>query len=253
MTRFPKTYRVPLWWAVSVAALIALIAGRGTLTPVSIVILAIAGALALCVAAWEHGWLRTRIRAAILLPLIAIGAFLLARLAWPYRPFCYAIFYRSMGPDASVVGGKDVLALVEELSDLPATNVEVTIQELTGHPAEFDPKTVRRDFLPVVYPYFSGIHSSCRFTPTHLVYEPRDLGTEYWVTISVGNGEDTQERIQFTRKGQCISFMRLKDQKVYIKNYLSPFDDFGGCLMSPSEMAKNPKSGAEWTTACQAN
>ena len=169
------------------------------------------------------------------------------------RPYCYAIFYRTMGPDGSIVGGKEVLALVEELSDSPATNVNVTIQDWTGHPTDFDPKTLRSDFLPIVYPYFTGTHTACRYTPTHIVYEPGELGTEYWVTVSVGNGEDTKERIQFRKSDQCISFMRLKDQKVYIKDHLSPFDHFGGCLMSPSEMAKNPESGEEWTTACEAN
>lgn len=170
------------------------------------------------------------------------------------KPYCYAIFYRSMGPDGSVVGGKEVLGLVEELRDSPATNVTVTIQDWTGHPVgDFNPKTVRSDFLSVVYPYFTGVHSPCRFTPTHIIYDASELGKEYWVTISVGNGEETEERIKFTKEGQCISFMRVKDQKVYVNNYLSPFDPFGGCLMSEPEMAKDPKSGAEWKSACPAD
>lgn len=199
---------------------------------------------------WRKRWLVIGGVASVVL-LIGYGCWLTGTKI--QKPYCYAVFYRSMGPDGSVVGGKEVLGLVEEIKDLPATDVTVTAQDWTGHPTEFDPKMLRRDLLRVVYPYFTGMHSPCRITPTAIVYEPRNLGTEYWMTISSGNGEDTQERIQFTKKGQCISFMRLKDQKVYIKNYLSPFDDFGGCLMGPSEMAKNPKSGAEWTIACQAN
>lgn len=204
---------------------------------------------------WTHTWNRVaQLSCAFVLSLlIASIAAPQLKEQWEGKPYCYAIIYSSMGPDGSVVGGKEVLAVVEELKDQPAQNVTVVAVDTTKHSVEFDPATVRQDSLPVVYPYFSGTHSPCRFTPTHICYGPAQLGKEYWITISVGNGEDTQERIQFTKKGECISFMRLKDQKVYIKNFLSPFDFFGGCLMSPPQMANNPGSGTEWTTECEAN
>lgn len=251
MVRFAKATRTALWWGVSVAAIFALLAGRNVLVDISVILIGLAGGLATALAAWEHGWIRTMRRRLTVLPAIAVGMFLLAWFSWAKpisEPYCYAVIYRSMGPDGSPSGGKEVLGLVEEVKDESAQKVTVTSWDVTRH--LIDSRAIREDFLPVVYPYFVGVGSPCRLTPTHIAYEPSEVGKEYQVTISVANGEDTEEHISFGKNGECITFGRLKDQKLYIKDHLSPFDDFGGCLMSPSQMAQNPKSGSEWKSSC---
>lgn len=133
---------------------------------------------------------------------------------WPQLPYCYAVFYSTPLPNGWVGGPVD-LGLVEEIKGLPATNVQVTAWDITSLRQPVDSKTVRGDFQPIVYPYFTGLYSACRINPTRLAYT--SLGKKYQITISVGNGETTEETVTFTDKGQCITLRRLKDAKIYIK------------------------------------
>ena len=81
--------RLTCWWGLAMGALLALIAGNGTLAKSSIAVLAILGALGVILASWEHEWLRapvpigTPVRAGIAVIVILVFWGAVAVSIWP--------------------------------------------------------------------------------------------------------------------------------------------------------------------------
>jgi hypothetical protein len=90
--RQARVLRIGLWWSSVIACAVALISGNGTLAKSSIVVLALFGAVALSLAAWEHGWLRapvpigTPIKALLVLFVIWGTMIALGYCVWPNPP-----------------------------------------------------------------------------------------------------------------------------------------------------------------------
>jgi hypothetical protein len=80
---FPKTYRTNVGWAMSVGAVLALIAGRETITRVAIIGLVIFGASGATWSAWEHKWLHGKTRWIAGVLLIWGGISLFGWFSWP--------------------------------------------------------------------------------------------------------------------------------------------------------------------------
>ena len=80
---FQKIYRTALAWAMITGAVIALIAGKGTIARSPVVGLVIIGGSGAVWAAYEHKWLRGRLRASLVLLLICVVVGTFGWWVWP--------------------------------------------------------------------------------------------------------------------------------------------------------------------------
>src|ERR1700730_9904082 len=79
---FPKTYRTALWWTVIASAAFALVAGKGTIPRISIVLILCSGVIGAHLVAWEHQWLKGW-RKLFVIPIILLVATAFFFLVWP--------------------------------------------------------------------------------------------------------------------------------------------------------------------------
>jgi len=94
-----------------------------------------------------------RVATGIVLFLSTSGLLISAELKYrrEHIPYCYAFFYRGVGPDGSVVGGRMILEVANATKE-PARNVVVTLLSSKPDARCFDPSMQKKTFLPIVYP-----------------------------------------------------------------------------------------------------
>jgi hypothetical protein len=143
---------------------------------------------------------------------------------WPVKPYCYGFFARLPTQEDRW------FFLVADPTGIAALNVDVSVWDITnakGGPVDFS--KIKGELVPVIYP--AGATKPCGASVTHISVGAKEIGSNYQIMLSLGNGETVIEKLSVSPNGnQCLSVSREIDGHSFVSNMSPQFDRYGACV-----------------------
>jgi hypothetical protein len=224
---FPRELRLLLAGAAlsaAVGVVITLIATNGSVAKWGIVLLVVFGIAFFCGAFVGLGWIRGKVKPALLIGLTCVLMCGLGYLEWPPDlPWCYGFFYRGF----PAVEGDILHFAVANPTKRAADGVSVNIVYHTEPGSSSLQQDVEKFkierqsvFFPVVYPVDPGQ----TYELSGLIYEYPAPSDFYTISLQPENGEAVEESAFIVGLRECLTVTRLRDKKVIMENMSAHFD-----------------------------